>query len=266
LKTGDVRSFPELSGTAPRYVSSGHLVYSRFGALHAAPFDASRLEVTGQAVKVLDNTNSFGGSGAAAFDVSASGSLVYVTGPSSASVPDGELVWLDRRGKIVPLPERPGAYMGAALDAAGKRLVVSIGDEAGNGDLSLYETDRGAWTRLTTGMQTSSPLAWSPDGKWIFFTSFKSGEGKLFRVASRGGQPEQLAFDLDGWDYPSSVSPDGTTVLYEKVFAGYGRLMTLRLEPRGTPQTLTGDDAYYRARSATVSPDGRWVAYDSDRS
>src|SRR4029078_3559207 len=58
LKTGDVRIFPALSGTAPRYASSGHLVYSRFGVLYAAPFDLSRLEVIGQPAKILDDINS----------------------------------------------------------------------------------------------------------------------------------------------------------------------------------------------------------------
>jgi Tol biopolymer transport system component len=265
LKTGDVRMFSELSGTAPRYVSSGHLVYSRFGELHAAPFDLTRLEVTGKAVKVLDNVNPFGGSGAAAFDVSATGSLVYITGPSSERIPEGELVWLDRRGNIVPLPEQPKRYLGAALDAEGKRLVVSIGENTSEGDLSLYEIDRGAWTRLTTGMQTAYALAWSPDGKWIFFTSFKSGEGKLFRIPSQGGTPEQLTF-LDSWDYPSSVTPDGASVVYTKTMPAYAGLMTLRLDPRGSPQALTVSHADSQELSAMVSPDGRWVAYYSDQS
>lgn len=267
LTTGDVRMFSELSGTAPRYVSSGHLVYSRFGALHAVPFDLSRLEVTGKAVKVLDNMNAYGGSGAAAFDVSASGSLVYISGPASDSVPEGELVWLDRHGKVVPLAEQPRRYIGAALDAQGKRLVVSIGDYFSEGDLSLYELDRAAWTRLTTGMQTTHALTWSPDGEWIFFTSFRSGEGQLYRIPSRGGTPEQLTSDLDSWNYPTSVSPDGTTVLYSKSLPPQARLMTLRLDQRGTPQPLTPpDSSYYTESSAMVSPDGRWVAYASDQS
>jgi serine/threonine-protein kinase len=267
LKTGDVRMFSELSDTAPRYASSGHLVYSRFGALHAAPFDLTRLQVTGKAFKVLDNINFLSGSGSAAFDVSASGALVYMTGPASQRIPDGALVWLDRRGKVVPLQEQPKQYMWAALDAEGKRLAVSIGEENGEGDLSLYEMDRGAWTRLTTGMLTGPGLAWSPDGKWIFFTSFKSGDGKMFRIPSQGGTPEQLTFDLDSWDYPSSVLPDGTAVLYVKTLSRGGRAMILRLEPRGAPQPLTKTlPADTSESSPVVSPDGRWVAYGSDQS
>jgi eukaryotic-like serine/threonine-protein kinase len=266
LKTGDVRMFSDLSGTAPRYVAGGYLVYSRFGELRAAPFDLSRLEVTGKAVKVLDNTNSHDGSGAAAFDVSASGSLVFISGPASDRTSEGELVWLDRRGTIGPLSEQPQRYMGGALDAAGKRLVVSIGDYVSEGDLSLYEMDRGAWTRLTTGMQTAFAMAWSPDGEWIFFTSFKSGEGKLFRMPSRGGAPEQLTFDRDSWDYPTDVSPDGASVLYVKSELARGQEMILRLEPRGTPQPLTRSHTDDRESAARVSPDGRWVAYVSDQS
>ena len=266
LKTGEIQSLPELSGSAPKYLSSGHVVYSRFGALHAAPFDAARREVTGRAVKVLDDINSFGGSGAAGFDVSASGSLVYITGPASERIPEGELVALDRRGNVVRLPAERRRYIGAALDAARTRLVVAVGDDFGEGDLSIYEMDRGRWTNLTTGMQTAGELAWSPDGEWIFFTSFKSGEGKLFRIPSRGGTAEQLTFDLDSWDYPTSVSTDGRTLVYSKALAGFGRLMTLQVQPRGTPQPVSASDAKYLEFSPMLSPDGRWVAYDSDRS
>jgi serine/threonine-protein kinase len=241
-------------------------VYSRFGELHAAPFDLTRLEVTGKDVKVLDNINFLGGSGSAAFDVSASGALAYITGPSSERVPENDLVWLDRHGKVTPIQETPRQYIGGALDADGKRLAVSIGEEFGEGDLSLYEMDRGAWTRLTTGMQTASTLAWSPDGKWIFFTSFKSGEGKMFRIPSRGGTPEQLTFG-DSWDYPASVLPDGTAVLFVQTTPSGRRAMTLRLEPRGTPQALTVTlPAEFQESSPMVSPDGRWLAYESDQS
>ena len=266
LKTGEVRTLPDLSGTAPRYVSSGHLVYSRFGALYAAGFDRARLAITTKPVKVLGDTNSFGGSGSAAFDVSASGALVYITGPASERIPEGDLVAVDRGGRVVPVAAETKRYLGAAVDADGRRLVVSIGDAPGEGDLSVYDIDRGTWTRVTTGMQTGATLAWSPDAAWIFFTSFKTGEGKLFRMPARGGEPEQLTFDLDSWDYPTSVSPDGTMVVYWKALAGFGRLMTLRLEPRGKPEPVAGADASFLEASPMLSPDGRWVAYDSDRS
>ena len=264
LKTGEVRIFPALAGTAPRYTPSGHLVYSRFGMLYAVPFDLSRLELIGEPAKVLDDINSFAGSGSAAFDVSSSGSLVYI--PGANRIAEGELVWLDRQGAITPVVQERRRYMaGAALDREGKRIGMSIADDLGEADLWVYDIDGRAWTRLTTGMLLAGALAWSPDGQWIFFTSFKSGEGKLFRMPSREGSPEQLTFGVDSWEYAGSVSPDGKALLYWKALASQADLMTLQIDPRGTPAALTNSSMFSES-SPRVSPDGRWVAYESDES
>ena len=263
MRTGDVRTFPALSGSAPRYVPSGHLVYSRHGVLHAVPFNLSRLEVTGEPVKVLDGVSTHSGSGSAAFDVSASGSLVYIPGVHRA--PEGDLVWLDRQGKITPLVEHRKPYTGAAVDPDGKRLAVSIAGEYEEADIWVYEIERGSWTRLTNGMHTWTGLVWSPDGKWIFFTSFTSGEGELFRIPSRGGSPEQLTSDISAWEYAGSVSPDGTTLLFWKSLPSQSDLMTMPIEPRGSPVPFT-DSPTVGESSPRISPDGRWVAYDSDES
>jgi eukaryotic-like serine/threonine-protein kinase len=266
LKTGEVRIFPGLSGTAPRFASSGHLVYSRFEALYAVQFDLSRLELIGEPAKVLDDINDFAASGSAAFDVSASGTLVYI--PGADRIPEGELVWLDRQEPIAPAVRERKRYVGAALDPNGKRVSVTIADELGEADLWVYAIDGGSWTRLTTGMLllTGPPwsaLVWSPDGQWIFFTSFKSGDGKLFRVPSGGGSAEQLTADVDTWDFAGSVSPDGTTLLYWKSLASQSDLMTLRIDPRGAPKPLTNSPMFSELWPR-VSPDGRWVAYESD--
>jgi eukaryotic-like serine/threonine-protein kinase len=263
LKTGDIRTFPALSGTGARYVSSGHLVYSRFGVLHAVPFDLSRLEATGQPVKVLDNVHTFSGSGSVSFDVSASGSLVYI--PEGYLVPEGQLLWLDRQGKMTPLLEERRRYLGATFDPEGKRLAAAIADDFGEADLWMHNIDGGAWGRLTNGIHAWSELAWSPDGEWIFFTSFKSGEGELFRMPSRGGSPEQLTSDVAVWEHPGSVTPDGTTILFWQAAPSQADLMTLKLEPRGAPQHLTSSPDFLES-SPRVAPNGLWVAYASNES
>ena len=262
LKTGAVRTFPALSGTAPRYLHGGHLLYSRFGALYAAPFDLSRLEVTGEPVKVLDDIQSLSLSGSVAFDVSASGSLVYI--PEADRYPQADLLWLDRQGKTAaPVLRDRRRYIGAALDPNGKRLAVAIADDLGEADLTVYEIEGERSTRLTTGMHTWTQLAWSPNGKWIFFTSFKSGNAEVFRVPSDGGVAEPLTSDPMYWKYPTSVTPDGKTLLFWETAQGQSDLMLLKLEPRGTPERLTDSPGFFESLPR-VSPNGRWVAYASN--
>jgi serine/threonine-protein kinase len=142
---------------------------------------------------------------------------------------------------------------------------VSIAGEYEEADIWVYEIERGSWTRLTNGMHTWPTPVWAPDGKWIFFTSFTSGEGELFRIPSRGGSPEQLTSDIKAWEYAGSVSPDGTTLLFWKSLPSQSDLMTMPIEPQGSPVPFT-DSPTVGETSPRISPDGRWVAYDSDES
>jgi serine/threonine-protein kinase len=264
LKTGEIRTLPALSGTAPRYLPGGHLLYSSFGALHAVPFDRSRLEVTGEPVKVLDDVQTLPLSGSVAYDVSASGSLVYI--PADL-FPIGDLLWLDRQGRVTPIVRQPGSYIAAALDPRGRRLATAVADDLGEADLWIYDLEGGGETRLTTGMRVWSHLAWSPDGKWIFFTSFRSGNAEVFRVPSAGGgSADQLTFDVKYWEYPTSVSPDGKTLLFWRTEPRRCDLMRLNLEPPGTPTLLKSSSEQFCESNPQISPTGFWVAYESNAS
>ena len=82
LKTGAVRKL--FAGSSPRYVGAGFLVYRWTDALHAAPFDLARLDVTGPSRPVLHDVNYYSLSGPSAFDVSSEGSLIYTPGAPRA--------------------------------------------------------------------------------------------------------------------------------------------------------------------------------------
>jgi serine/threonine protein kinase/Tol biopolymer transport system component len=260
LATREIRTLPSLSGTSAQYVDTGHVVYSRFGTLYAAPFDLGRLEVMGEPVKVLDHVNTFAGPGSTAFGVATTGALAYIH--DSSVVPRAQLVWLDSKGDATPLSEDWRSYVGAALDPGSRRIAAAIADALGESDLWTHEIERKAWTRLTTGMQVGTELAWSPDGNWIYFTSFKSGEAEIFRIPSTGGRDEQLTSDPSVWEHPGSVSPDGITLLFWQSSPSQGDLMTLTLNPVGTPKRLTDSSAF--ESGPRISPDGQWVAYSSD--
>ena len=261
LKTGEIRMLPDLSGTVARYSPTGHLLFSRFGALHAAPFDVVRLEVTGKPVKVLDDVHTFAGSGSVLFDLSASGSLVF--SPGADLFPDGELHWVDTDGTMSSFDSRHRPYVGVAVDPSGTRMVASIADEFGEADLWMCDVARCAWSRLTNGMHAWSEIVWSGDSRSIFFTSFKSGEAEVFRIPSSGGEPEQLTFDSTVWEHPGSVSADGKTLLFWQSSPSQADLMTLRLEPRGTPARVTDTPRSVNS-SPRISPNGRSVAYVSN--
>jgi serine/threonine-protein kinase len=99
-------------GTDVRYLPTGHLVYIRRGVLLAAPFDIDRLEVVGTPVPVAHGVlHDPMGTGAAQFSVSNDGILVTLSG----ALRHRRLVWMDRRGKVEPLPLPEATYGDLAL-------------------------------------------------------------------------------------------------------------------------------------------------------
>jgi hypothetical protein len=138
-------------GTFGRYLPSangeGHLVYINNGTLFAVGFDPSALEVRGTPAPVLDRVAYSPQSGAAQFDFSRTGMLVYRSGGAEGMVLL-TVQWLDSEGKTRPLVAQPGRYMAPSLSPDGQRLALEVADGA-NRDVWIYDPRRDAMTRLT---------------------------------------------------------------------------------------------------------------------
>ena len=122
-------------GGAPRYVSTGHLVYAAGSNLLAIPFDATRLEVTGGPVPVVEDVRRVieAVSGAAQFAVSESGTIAYVSG--AAANPRLSLLAIaptDGSGKAEPLPATPARYTSPRVSPDGRQIAVTVTDDAGS--------------------------------------------------------------------------------------------------------------------------------------
>src|SRR5262249_38916434 len=153
-------------GTYARYASSGHMLVMQEGGLVAVPFDLKRLEVTGRPVLVANDVAFEPQTGAADYEVSDSGELVYI--PKSAHSGDLSLAWLDRQGRIERLPAPLHTYKEPHLSPDGRQIVVTV--SAQNSDIWVYDISRSTLTRLTFDEAASAPI-WSPDGKRIAYSS-----------------------------------------------------------------------------------------------
>ncbi len=136
-------------GTFGRYLpassGNGHLVYINKGTLFAVPFDPGKLEVRGAPSPVLEEVAYNPTGGAAQFDFSRNGTLVYRSGKAA----QGNLVtvqWLDAAGRTEPLLAKPGVYVRPRLSPDGQRLALDDGS-----DILVYEPRRDTMTRLTFG-------------------------------------------------------------------------------------------------------------------
>ena len=114
-----------LAGVSPHYVDTGHIVYAaEDGSVRAVAFDPSSLETTGSPVPIIENVIVKPETGAASFDISRDGRLVYV--PGSGTDDRRSLVWVDRQGNEEPLAADPNLYESPRVSPDGRYVAVQI--------------------------------------------------------------------------------------------------------------------------------------------
>ena len=258
LETGEIRTLIEQAHT-PRYASSGHILFARAGDLWAVPFDAEELAVTGREVPVIDGVEQNGDFGGAVYAISNDGLLIYGPGTDVTGENIVSLVWVDRDGREEPLDAEPRAYSHMNLSPDGRRLAVRI-NEGGNEDIWVLDISRGTPIRLTLSPGNEISPLWTADSERVVFGSRDTG-GLHWRVADGTEQAQRLLTgDTDLW--PMFVSPESDQLFYLQ----FGELdwdihvLSLQGEASSHPfLELEGAQIF-----ASLSPDGRWLAYASD--
>jgi eukaryotic-like serine/threonine-protein kinase len=256
--TGQQRNL--IQGGMPRYAPSGHLVYAQGGSLMAMPFDSQRLAVTGAAVPMVEGVLQSPVTGAAQYSISASGSLVYVSGGVQAT--QLRLVWVNRNGAEQPLAAPAHAYVFPRLSPDGRRVAVGITES--ESQIWLYDLSRDTLTRFTFEGNYNPVPVWTPDGKRIAFESNKEGVPNLFwQLADGSGGLERLTTSQN-IHAPLSFSPDGQLLAFIEVNSTTGLdIWVMRLSDRKAEPFLRTP---FNEGSPRFSPDGRWLAYASDES
>ena len=246
-----------------RYVSSGYLVYNRDGAqnLMALPFDLGRLQVTGGPAVTLAEQVWEGGAEGAQFAVSDAGTMAYV--PSHAHRYERRLAWVDREGKVEPLPAAPRPYYDPRISPNGEQVAVS--SEESTERVWTYNFARATLTPLTAAGVSSQAPAWMPDGARVVYRGTREGSRNLFWRAANGSDQEERLTTSENLQTPVSVSPDGKRVAYAAVdpVLGYD-IWVMPLDGARTPEVFLKTSAI--ETNPHFSPDGHWLAYVSDES
>ncbi len=247
------------------FAPPGYLLFVRAGTLLAQSFDAKTLELTGDPFPIAERVEFTARPGLISFSVSDTGILAYGTGAGTSATL--QLVWLDRQGKTVETVGPPANYRGVDLAPDGTRIAAHRHDGTG-GDVWITEFSRGATSRFTfdASQENASPI-WSPDGRDIAYGSRRVGKYGLYRRPSNGAGNEEVLLEPSSLMplMPMSWSADGKSIVYGTLGTKTRRDMwLLPLNGNRKPVALL-DSPFDEARSS-LSPDGKWLAYDSNES
>jgi serine/threonine-protein kinase len=276
LDTGDYKVLLP-GGANPEYVEPGYLIYAASGALRAVRFDASRLEVVGDPVPVVDQI-SMSAAGAPQYSVSRGGDLVYIPGSASAAGAGRTLVWVDRAGREVAVAgAMPRGYQYPRLSRDNTRVALTLSDR--EQDIHVFHFARQTLTQVTFGPAVDLQGVWFPDDQRILFSSTRSGPANLYvQRADGSGQVERLT-DGPANQLTTTISPDGKyVVLLEQHERTGNDLALLRLDRSDTALRTPGGGApperkletepfiatNYTEAHPELSPDGRFLAYMSN--
>jgi serine/threonine protein kinase len=250
------------------YSPPAQLLYMDADTLLAQPFDASRLELSGQPSTIAEHVGR-ASTGYSSFSVAQAGVLAYA-GPI---LHPGRLTWFDRDGKLAGSLAAEGDYMDFRLSPDERELAAALVDsKAGNSEIWISDIARGSTSRFTFGGTLNSSVAWSPDGAHIVFRTVLKGVAELYEKSASGGGQEEPVLSLEmqramlleaNNSVPTDWSPDGRRILFSTLYPNT-QLWMLPLDSGGKPFRYIDSSA--DQMHGNFSPDGRLVAYSSNES
>ena len=262
-----------VSSSYARFAAPNLLVYGRDDTLLAQTMDPDTMELTGEPVTIATGLSSWAANGRAGFSVSDTGVLVHSSDPESESrtgMPSRQLTWLDRTGKSL-------ATVGISTSSSRVRLspdttrvalleFVLSRPTVGSGSLWVAELGRNVKAPLASGptVLIHSPT-WSFDSARVLFGSAPEGERMTIgeRVAS-GATPATTLHAEAGYGVaPLDESRDGKLVVFSRGQAGRHSLHVLSKVDGSSTTYLESE---FDHPQASLSPDGKWLAYVSNES
>ena len=249
------------SATDPNSPKTGHLLYINERSLTAMAFNAGKLEVSGEPITLATDIGAVRSLALAPISVSATGVLVY----QGVGQPTREMVWMDRSGKQIALTGDPGEWGPARISPDGNRAVAGkLGPDGKNAHLWLLDVS-GAAEPISSdsGPHEGSPV-WSPDGAKLAYFERQGGTYDIYSRAALPGSRPELLLKSDVSKYPTDWSHDGKYLIFGQ--NGKGTRLDVWGLAVGDRRAAPILDTVYGEAFASVSPDGKWLAYQSDQS
>lgn len=136
-----------------------------------------------------------------------------------------------RSGNRFQVSNKPGINGAPSFSPDGRKLVVTLGGVDGNPDIYVLDIRTREATRLTTHRAIDTEGTWSPDGRYIYFTSDRAGGPQIYRISANGGTPERVTFE-GSYNARPRLSPDGTRLAMVHNDRGNFRIAVMNLETK----------------------------------
>jgi Tol biopolymer transport system component/predicted Ser/Thr protein kinase len=256
-----------VAGLANPFYASGEVLYAREGTLFALPFDAKRLVARGEALPVAQKVSGFGGFlNYTPFAISDTGLLLFQPDIDTPS----RLLWFDRGGKELGSVGEPDLYGSLRLSPDGKRLALGIFDpRRARPEVWVVDLSSGARTKLVSGDSANFNPIWSPDGDRVAFASDRKGKGvhsDIWVKSINGGTEEPLLESADA-RIPEDWSRDGRFLCFNVIPVSGRRNQQIWFADLASGRKSTAFQTSALSQlDSRISPDGRWLSFDSDES
>jgi serine/threonine protein kinase/Tol biopolymer transport system component len=254
LKTGK-RHVVYHGGYFGRYVD-GHLLFTRDAGVMEIPFDAGALKVSGTPVPVPLEIETRPSNGWSAYAVAPTGTLVY----REDVLKNVEVVWVDANGNEEPALDSAARITSVKVSPDNRKIAV-----VRDGDVWIYERQRGVYTRLTNTEQVENTLSWTSDSKAVLY-SRDVPQYDLFKRAVDGSTPEQLAVTSSNDKYADAVTLDGKRIIYQEEQPDGSDIFDAPFDASDKTPAVRLAGGTGAQSDAAMSPDGRWITYTSTES
>jgi TolB protein len=146
---------------------------------------------------------------------------------------DRSSVWVQtlRTGNRIQVSNKPGINGAPSFSPDGRQLALTLGGLDGNLDIHVLDLSTRQTRRLTTHRAIDTEGSWSPDGRYIYFTSDRSGGPQVYRVPAAGGTPERVTFE-GSYNARPRLSADGKRLAMVHLDRGNYRIAVMDIKSK----------------------------------
>jgi Tol biopolymer transport system component/predicted Ser/Thr protein kinase len=253
------------NNTMPRFAPPNRVLFSRDGTLYSQVLDMKQFRLLGKPDPVAENVHDV----RPAFSASANGVLAYHQSDAVPGSPSAQLVWYDRHGKRLRSVGEKHWFEQVRLSPDERYAALPVWNSTFT-SIGIYLVDlkTEVTSRITFGERLDQDPVWSPDSRAIVYVDephnpFVHLPSRLMRLTLGESAPKLILEEKDNWMSPHDWSPDGRLLLLGRS----NRMSLSTVPPAGGQFTdLLTLDAQSAIDEAHFSPDGRWIAYNSNES